>query len=209
MADWEYGGIYKKYNMDGIIKAGTGLVKVHDIFEPLPEMMMQADCIFCDPPCSKANINSFYTKADRSDYQISYEPFAKRFFGCLDEIAPDTVFIEVFASNRDYFLAQCRTRFEHVKEYNTTYYHKNNCRCRIIQASHISSNMIYPFEGMDEENVIEYICKEVPFRCIGDLCMGRGLVGFFANKYGRQFVGTELNHKRLAVLLDRIEKGRL
>ena len=39
---------------------------------------------------------------------------------------------------------------------------------------------------------------------IGDLCMGRGLVGVNAYKNGKRFVGTELNHKRLAVLLERI-----
>ena len=34
--------------------------------------------------------------------------------------------------------------------------------------------------------------------------MGRGLVGVNAYKNGKRFVGTELNHKRLAVLLERI-----
>lgn len=208
MSKWEYGEAYKKYNMDGLIKTGTGVVKVHNIFDPLPEIMHRADCIFCDPPCSKANINTFYTKADRTDYQESYEPFSERFFECLDEIAPKTVFIEVFASNRDYFLEQCKARFEYVKEYNTTYYHKASCKCWVIQASHTPIEE-YPFDGMDEQDVIEYICKNHNYSCIGDLCMGRGLVGFYANKYGREFVGTELNQKRLAVLLERIEKGKL
>lgn len=208
MTKWEYGELYKKYDMEGLINAGTGIVKVHNIFDPLPEIMYQADCIFCDPPCSKANINTFYTKADRTDYQQSYEPFAKRFFECVDEIAPKTIFIEVFASNRKYFLEQCKARFEYVTEYNTTYYHKKECKCWIIQASH-TPNAAYPFEGMDEQDVIEYICGNHPYNCIGDLCMGRGLVGFYANKYGKRFVGTELNKKRLAVLLDRIEKGKL
>lgn len=208
MNNWEYGGAYKNYNMDGLIKAGTGLVKVHNIFDPLPSFMKQADCIFCDPPCSKANINSFYTKADRTDYQESYEPFAKRFFECVDEIAPNTVFIEVFASNHALFLEECKKRFEYVKEYNATYYHKEDCKCWIIQASNVS-NATYPFEGKDEQDIIEYICEKVPYNCIGDLCMGRGLVGFYANKNGRYFVGTELNKKRLAVLLERIEKGKI
>lgn len=208
MNKWEYGEAYKNYNMDGIIKAGSGIVKVHNIFDPLPEFMHNADVIFCDPPCSKGNLNTFYTKADRTDYQESYMPFAERFFNCIDEISPDTVFIEVFASNHDYFLEQCKERFEYVKEYHTTYYHKADCKCYIIQASN-TSNATYPFDGMDEETVIEYICEKVPFRCIGDLCMGRGLVGFNANKNGRYFVGTELNKKRLAVLLERIKRGKL
>ena len=170
--------------------------------------MHRADCIFCDPPCSKGNLNTFYTKADRNDYQASYLPFAERFFECLDEIAPNTAFVEVFASNYDYFFEQCKARFREVKVYNTTYCHKSDCKCWIIQASN-TSNVTYPFNDMDEQDVIEYICENHPYNCIGDLCMGRGLVGFYANKYGRRFVGTELNKKRLAVLLERIEKGKL
>jgi hypothetical protein len=38
--------------------------------------------------------------------------------------------------------------------------------------------------------------------------MGRGLVGFYAHSDGRQFVGTELNYKRLAVLIERVKTGR-
>lgn len=208
MSKWEYGGVYKKYDMNGLIRAGTGLVMVHNIFDPLPSFMKQADCIFCDPPCSRANINSFYTKADRTDHQTSYEPFAVRFFECIDEIAPNTVFLEVFAANYDFFLAECKKRFEYVKVYSVTYYHKSECNCWIIQASNVS-NATYPFNGMDEQEVIEYICEKTPYHCIGDLCMGRGLVGFYANKNGRYFVGTELNKKRLAVLLERIAKGKI
>lgn len=39
-----------------------------------------------------------------------------------------------------------------------------------------------------------------------DLCMGRGLVGYHAWKARRRFVGTELNPRRLACLLDRVAK---
>ena len=49
----------------------------------------------------------------------------------------------------------------------------------------------------------------MPYKIIGDLCMGRGLVGFYANKYNRPFVGIEFNKKRLAVLVHRINVGKL
>lgn len=65
----------------------------------------------------------------------------------------------------------------------------------------------YPFEGMDEEDVIAWICENVDFNCIGDLCMGRGLVGKHAFNNNKPFVGTELNKKRLAVLVDYITKA--
>ena len=35
------------------------------------------------------------------------------------------------------------------------------------------------------------------------------LPGYYANKYGKRFVGTELNPKRLAVLIERINSGKL
>ena len=37
--DWEYGGVYKNYDMTGTIKAGMGRVMVHDIYEECPEFL--------------------------------------------------------------------------------------------------------------------------------------------------------------------------
>lgn len=205
---WEYGGLYKKYDMDGIIEIGTGKLKVHDIFEPLPDFMKEADCIFCDPPCSKANINSFYTKADRTDYQTDYMPFAERFFECIDMIQPKILFVELFNSNVDYFVAHCDERFENIRLFETTYYHNKKNKCYVIAGTNFNGILNeLPFDGMDEENVIEWICKNIQYNCIGDLCMGKGLVGWNAFKNDKRFVGTELNKKRLAVLVDKIHKA--
>lgn len=205
MAKWEYGEVYKKYNMDGIIKIGGGELKVHNIFDPLPEFMKQADCLFIDPPCNKSNINSFYTKADRTDYQSSYYPFQDRFFECIEEIKPKKLFVEVFKSNYDYFLAEIKKRYTHVKVYASSYYHKKQNQCWIICGQ--DEEFDYPLDNVDEENCIEWICKNVDYECIGDLCMGRGLVGYNAYINGKKFVGTELNKKRLAVLVDNITKN--
>lgn len=202
MTDWEYGGAYRKYNMEGVITLPTGELKVHNIFDPLPEFMLQADCIFSDPPCSKQNINSFYTKADRCDYQESFEPFTVRFFECIDQIKPKNIFIEVFKSNKNRFISECEARYDHVEVYDSTYYHKSQNNCWIIHASDEVTSL--PLNGMDEEEVIAWICGNFDYECIGDLCMGTGLVGWYAHLNGRRFVGTELNKKRLALLVDRI-----
>lgn len=204
MAKWEYHDIYKKYDMNGIINIGTGTVKVHDIFNPLPDFMKQADIIFCDPPCSKANINAFYTKADKPDEQRSeYESFIERLFCCISEIKPKTLVLETFKANHTKFLEKVAEQYSNIKVFDTTYYHKPTCKCHIIVASNYTIPEL-PFQGMDEENVIEWICKNFDYECIGDLCMGKGLVGYYSDKYGKKFVGTELNKKRLAVLLERI-----
>ena len=205
---WEYNDYYKKHDMSGTIEVGTGTVKVHDIFEPLPDFVKQADCIFVDPPCSLSNINSFYTKADRLDYQQSYLPFHNRLFECIDEIAPKRLFLEVFVSNFEAFKAECEKRFKNVRIYNTTYYFNRRNKCYILACDNEESLREYLFEGMDEETVIEWICREVDYECIGDLCMGQGLVGWYANQAGKRFVGIELNPKRLAVLVESIETNK-
>jgi len=66
-----------------------------------------------------------------------------------------------------------------------------------------------PLDGMDEADIISWICANENFECIGDLCMGRGLVGINAHANGRRFVGTELNHKRLSVLVEKLNKAGL
>lgn len=209
MSKWEYGEFYKKYDMSGIIGIGLGLVKVHDIFEPLPEFMKTADCIFSDPPCSEGNLTSFYTKADKEKTQF-FEDFKNRFFECIDEIKPCTLFIEVFANNRGEFVDECKKRYKTVWVLDSYYYHNKKNKCWVIYASdNPNDKLARLLDNKDEQKIIELICKNGDFDRIGDLCMGRGLVGFYANKYGKAFVGTELNPKRLAVLLERINTGKL
>ena len=78
---FDCGGYYKKYNMDGEIKIGSGTVMVHDIFNPLPEFMKQIDVLVSDPPCTKSNLNSFYTKADKADeHKDNFNDFEKRLY---------------------------------------------------------------------------------------------------------------------------------
>lgn len=207
--DWTYGGFAKKYDMKGEIHVGTGILKVHDIFNPLPEFMKQADVVFSDPPCSIGNLNTFYTKAGKQgEKKTDFTPFYKRFFECIDEIKPKKLFLEVFASNKETFVEECKQRYASVRIYNLTYYHKKEDKCFFLVCED-KAVVDYPFEGMDEEEGVEWICKNVEYNCIGDLCMGMGLVGKEAFKNGRRFVGTELNENRLAVLVDKIHTNRL
>ena len=91
---YKYGDIFEKYNMDGEIHVGTGTVKVHDIFNPLPDFMKKADIIFCDPPYNKSALSSYYTKADLKGkgpetFDAFFERFlikkvTKRYYSCND-----------------------------------------------------------------------------------------------------------------------------
>lgn len=208
MPKWNYGDAYLRHPISegqvAVFGDGSKL-KVHNIFEPLPDFMLEADLIFVDPPWNLGNLNSFYTKADRSDYQKSFETFYRRLFECIAEIAPKTCYVEVGKEYLSEFIQEMKRLYRHVTFYNSSYYHKKENICYVIRGS--AKRQKLPLDYMDEEDIIEWICKHEDYNCIGDLCMGRGLVGLHAHKNGKRFVGTELNHKRLAVLLERLDKA--
>lgn len=208
MDKYEYRGYYHKYDMCGEINIGTGIVKVHDIFAELPEFMKKADCIFIDPPCSEGNLKSFYTKAGQLK-QESFHQFTHRVFELIDEIKPKHLFVETFKSNYKTIFNRMNERYgKSIKEFQTYYYGNKKNSCSILYAF-LEEESDFEIPYIDEEKAIDYICKHMDFECIGDLCMGKGLVGFYANKYGKRFVGTELNPKRLACLIEHINQNKI
>ena len=62
MSNWEYGEAYRRYPIEkGIAVFNDGsMLKTHDIFNPLPSFMSQADLVFVDPPWNSINISTFY-----------------------------------------------------------------------------------------------------------------------------------------------------
>ncbi len=206
MTKWNYGDAYKRYPIpeDGWKFDDGSKVKVHNIFDTLPEFMKQADVLFVDPPWNLGNLNSFYTKADRTDYQDSFEVFYKRLFECIKEINPHTCYVEVGKQHLAEFIMEMKKIYKQVTFYNSMYYNNKNNMCYIVQGSKKRKKK-RPFDHMDEERVIEWICHNEEYDTIGDLCMGRGLVGWYAHQVGKKFVGTELNHKRLSVLVENVE----
>lgn len=90
MKEWDYGGYAKKYGVrtGRTLKVGTGIVKCCDLMKAgkppfpstvrarlnLPDFMRTARVIFVDPPCSRGNLKSFYTKADK-ELERSFEYF--------------------------------------------------------------------------------------------------------------------------------------
>ena len=207
MSEFEYHSIYKKYDMRGEISIGTGTVKVHNIFDLMPAFMRDADIVFCDTPGNGGALKSYYAKANISYEGVRYDAFAERLLNVIEEINPRIVFLEVFKGNRQRFEDAFRDRYSNVKVFDSMYYKKPQNKCWIIMASNAALPSV-DFSGQDEEKIIERICNEIDFRCIADPCMGKGLVGYYADKAGKKFVGTELNYKRLAVLLERINTHR-
>lgn len=212
MSKWNYGDAYLRYPIpvDGYEFDNGSKIKVHNIFGPLPEYMKEADLIFVDPPWNLGNINTFYTKAEMDERVESFELFYKRLFECIKEIKPRVCYIEIGKEYLAEFIMELKKQYKYVTFYNSTYYHKKDSLCYVVRGSNKFKGKP-KLDGMDEEDIIEWICANEDYTCIGDLCMGRGLVGLNAYKNKKKFVGTELNHKRLSVLVERIEiyKGGL
>ena len=204
MSSWDYGDAYLRYPIQDMHRFEDGsIVKVHDIFKPLPEFMKSADIIFVDPPWNLANINTFYMKAEKVERVEDFEKFYKRLFDCIKQIKSHTCYVEVGKEFLADFIMEMRKIFKYVTFYNSSYYHKKENMCYVIRGSRKFKKP--KLDYMDEENIIEWICANEDYNVIGDLCIGRGLVAVNAYKNGKRFVGTELNHKRLSVLIERVE----
>ena len=205
LSKWNYGNAYKRHPIadnEIVVFDNGSKIKVHDIFDPLPEFMKEADLIFVDPPWNLGNLNSFYTKADRNDYKDSFTPFYKRLFECIAEINPKTCYVEIGKEYLADFIIEMRKIYKQVTFYNSSYYHRKDNMCYIVRGSNKYKKL--PLDYMDEEDIIAWVCENEEYDVIGDLCIGRGLVAVEAYKNGKKFVGTELNHKRLSVLIERV-----
>lgn len=184
------------------------VVKAQDIFDDLPTFMKRADVVFTDLPYNQSLLTNYSNREGvvlNKNNTKEWKKFINRFFECVDQIRPNTLFVEIGKQNLEQIKQEVSKRFIYVQVFQSSYYNKNACYvvCGSIQP------ITFDFNGIDEKRIIEKICKELTFECIGDLCMGKGLVGFYAYKYGKSFVGIELNKKRLIVLKERIEKGHL
>lgn len=201
--NWDYGDSYKRFP----IEVGTAVftdnskLKVHDIFNPLPTYMLEADLVFVDPPWNQTNIATFYTKAE-IEFKFDFESFYKRLFECISQINPSICYLEIGKEYLPIFIAELKKQYKYVTFYNSSYYHKKDNKCYIIRGSNKFKKP--SLDSMDEEDIIEWICQNEEYTCIADLCMGRGLVAINAYVAGKKFVGTELNHKRLSVTIEKL-----
>lgn len=209
MSTWDYGGLHRVHDMTGeIALPNNSRVAVCDWTQgELPAFMREADTLFVDPPWNLGNVNTFYTKADKAHVAFDFLEFSRRLWERIDEIAPKFLFLEMGKEYLGWYLERARERFKYVTFYNSTYYRKAANKCYVVHATDDHRCRRYAeLEDLDEASIIEWLCRNHKYQCIGDLCMGMGLVGKHAYLAGRRFVGTELNPKRLAVLVDFIQK---
>lgn len=204
-AQWLYGDAWEQFPIEPGQVWGLdngSLVGVHDIFQALPAFMYQADLLFVDPPWNLGNINSFYTKAGRDDYIARFSDFEAVLFQRIGEISPPICYLEVGFQAVDRWQDALSGLYPRVQRWEVTYYRRN--RCYILRGG--LSGTTSDYAGMDEAQVIYEAARRENYRVAGDLCMGLGLVGLAAYAAGKPFVGTELNKRRLANLLQGLAK---
>lgn len=203
---WNYGDAYIRHPInDGetAIFDNGSMLMVNDIFNKLPAKMENAEILFVDPPWSTGNLNSFYTKANKKNSN-NFKEFYKRLFECIKKISPKICYLEIGKDNLVNFLIETKKIYKYVVFYNSTYYHKKDSLCYIIRGSNDYKKP--KLDNIDEEDIIKWVCENEEYNCIGDLCIGRGLVAIHAYKNNKRFVGTELNKKRLSVAIENLVK---
>lgn len=182
-----------------MIKTGFATIFTQDISQEMPEEMKQADCIYCKPPCSY-NILSRQVASAVFD---TYGAYVKRFFEYVDEIAPEYIYLEVTASNRDIFVDECKKRFEAV-DIDEAYYNRNKkFRCWIIRCSNAEPA---PNLGkiVEVNTYIRWICKNTDFKCIADPVMQSAAIEFYAHKNEIKIVSLCSNQIHIDRLRERI-----
>jgi len=204
---YRYGDSWEKYPVQigdlWVDKKIGSVVSVCDITRTLPEYMLAADMIYCDPPWSLGNVNCFYTKADHPDRIHYFSEFYSSFFSRVRQIHPKVCYVEIGKQNRDEFLFQMQAIFPDIREWKITYYKKNPCF--LIRGGHERWQKC-DFTGMDDINTPFAAIHEESVQVVADLCTGQGLTAVAAFRLGKSFVGTELNRRRLAVAIDRVNK---
>ncbi len=212
MKNWSYGDSWERYPIEPGEVWGLpdgSKVAVHNLFDPLP-LWMCADLLFVDPPWNQGNLSSFYTKAGRKDYP-SFVHFTDILFKRIIEIAPRAAYIEVGNQAVDAWETRLGQQFRYIQRWPVVYYRKHPTN--LLRGSN-DGEIDHSYAGLDEADCIKWLAIWEEYECLADPCMGRGLVGLAAYHAGKRFVGTELNKRRLAVLLDKLaqrgaEVGRL
>jgi hypothetical protein len=200
-SDWSYGDSWERFPIEpGQIwreRAGSK-VAVLDLLTSIPDFMERADLIYCDPPWNTGNVNSFYTKAGIKE-RHTFAEFVDALFEAVAIIYPRACYIETGKQNHENLLLEMGAIYSAVQSWQITYYKKNPSY--LIRGGH--EEQPFDFSGQDDMQTPFLAMEHESFSCVADLCMGRGLTGITAYKLGKRFVGTELNKRRLAVLLDK------
>lgn len=203
---WEYGNSWDKFPINigqtWVEMKTNSSFAVHDLFDPLPAFMMSGDMIYCDPPWTLGNVNSFVTKNHSSKYISNFKDFYTQLFAQVGVIAPRVCFLEIGKKHVDEFNTEMGKLFPTVQVWKTTYYKKHPCF--LLRGGYEPAS--FDYTGSDDEDTPSLAIRNESPSCVADLCTGRGLTAVSAISQNKRFVGIELNPRRMAVTLDKVSK---
>lgn len=200
---WTYGNSWEKYPIkeNEVWKYNNSYISVYDIRNTIPSFIENVDLIYCDPPWNQGNANSFITKAYKNTYINSFSEFYIPFFKKIKSINAKIIFLEIGKQNIDLFKIELYKLYKYIQIWQITYYKKYPCFL-ICGCNDIHN---YNYTGIDDSILPNIVINNIKnCNIVLDLCTGKGLTGIAAHKYNKQFYGLELNKRRLACFIDKM-----
>jgi len=187
------------------IEEKTGsIVAVWDLFtDPIPDIL-QGDMLYIDPPWDMVWLKKFNIMAGK-EIRVGFEEYLSRLFQIIDHINPQVLYMEWSVSERnawrDRVIQEISKRFKVVQRWRIRYGARPNM---VIRGGARPINI--DITGVDD-NIVPYkvISHERPKRVV-DFVAGLGATGLGAWRCRIPFVCTDINEKRLARLIESIEK---
>ena len=190
----------KRYNVNDSL----GIMQVHDLFDEIPSYFYNADYVIVDPPYNNQALKSYYRKAEL-ELNNDIDELLNRIFEVMKEIKVNACYMEVGCKYVEAIKPRMEKAFDNVRVIDSFYY--GNKPCAFVIGENNGHSIELEAEPKDELKVIDEIISKKDGTVL-DFCLGRGAVSRTAYKYGKPFIGTELNINRLAVSIeDLIKKG--
>ncbi len=203
---YRYGNSWEKYPiLNGEIwreRQTNSAVSVYDITTGIPHWMKLAEMIYCDPPWNLGNLNTFYTKAGRDDYKDRFSDFYNSLFLCIADVSASACYLEIGKQNLPVFKTALKSIYPVVQVWPIFYYRKNPCF--LLRGGHTLQS--FDFTSLDDAKIPEQAILAESATVVADFCTGQGLTAVAAYRHKKTFLGTELNARRLAVAIDRVNK---
>jgi hypothetical protein len=199
-----YGKSWEKYPIEEneIYAFGNSKVSIGDLTKDVHTYMLNADMIYSDPPWTIGNVNMFNSKAGR-EYINKFDEFTIPLFKAIALIKAKVCYIEVGKESLELYTNNLHRQYKYIQTWTITYYKTKECY--LIRGSN-EGFTDKSFEGLDDEKTPEIAIKNEHPKIVADFCTGRGLTGIAANNNGVDFVGIELNKRKLAVFIDKANK---
>lgn len=207
---WAYGDAGDRWavQVGDIWEAGPALLGCGDLQKGAGLELFTGrsiDLFYADPPWDPGNARSFRTKAGLPSGAVDFPDLLTRVVE-VAKLTTGDVYLEMGKRYADKLAELVASKGGvQVGRWSITYYRKNPMVLfQFDFGKGERGTLISSAEGMDDENTPTWAIERStePGDTVADCCTGRGLTCRSAVQAGRKFIGTELNPRRLAVVVD-------